>query len=207
MKCLLSTIFLVFTALLLVPSGASAQSSISGFRISSRLHASPLPLTTDGSSITSKNYIGLEIGLTGSLLSGSDNFEWPYDYPFNDGFAPTVPTLLPMKTLGSGLGFLVGGVVDLRLSDMFGLIGKLNFHTNHTERTETEQFYCKAPPDPFTGVIDSALTSQTKSYSSTLSYFTGDLLLRYNFNRMDSMVWPALVVLYFSEIRWRSAGL
>jgi outer membrane protein OmpA-like peptidoglycan-associated protein len=162
-------------AILVLQNEAKAQDNKT-FRQSVPRVPMPVAIPT---TINSKNYIGLELGLTWSTLTGSDNFQYPYDWPFMDDFTSPERGLL-IKNLGSGFGFLAGGVVDLRLSDAVGLVGKLNFHTNHTGSSETEQFYCKHT-DPFTLLTDSALTNQTREYSSTLSYFSGDLMLRVQF--------------------------
>jgi outer membrane protein OmpA-like peptidoglycan-associated protein len=140
------------------------------FAISTTLHAQ------SRSPYAGKSFWGVELGLTGSSLSGANNFYYSYSYPYLDD--PSVPLAesMPFRDLGSGLGFHIGGVLDFRLSDMFGLVGKLNFHTNNTGATEDEQFNCVSVDGS-----TSELVTRTRNYSATLNYLTLDLLLRIQF--------------------------
>jgi len=165
-------IFFASLALLVVHGAAKAQNN-SAFQQS--VPRVPMP-TTSPMAISSRNYIGFELGLTGSALTGSKNFFYPYYYPYVTDPTVSYTAGLNFENLGSGLGLHIGGVVDLSLSDLIGLVGKVNFHTNNTSKTEAVSYWCKDPSG-----FDSALTTLTSDYSATLSYVTADLLFRIQF--------------------------
>ena len=98
-------------------------------------------IITSSHAQTVKNdgFYGGEAGLTYSMLTGqkvidgngqSYGFYWDVFMPYwNSPFAHPAGG-------GSGVGFLLGGVVDYSLSDVFSIKGKLNLRTNVTSYTE-----------------------------------------------------------------------
>ncbi|MBS1903213.1 MAG: OmpA family protein [Bacteroidetes bacterium] len=130
----------------------------------------------DPSLISSRHYIGAEIGLNDSWLSGGTNFFWAYTYPYSDD--PTNPVIAPLafNSLGSGLGFHVALTGDFALSDLLAIQAKFFYRQNHTSSTEQQTASCS---DVSGGSAGTATFES--NYSMTLSYLGGDLGLRIQF--------------------------
>jgi hypothetical protein len=78
-------------------------------------------------------YLGLDAGLTwSSFYNGPAHIYAPNPYfehhPFLSGTQDVSWVSFDVSD-GSGLGFIVGGVVDLSFTRYFGLVGKINYHT------------------------------------------------------------------------------
>ena len=76
-------------------------------------------------------HLGLDAGLTYSMFGhGPATYLSPNPYWSTSLAAPY--TLYPFDTPvndGKGLGFAIGAAVDLSFSRMFGIVGKVNYHT------------------------------------------------------------------------------
>ncbi len=125
--------------------------------------------------VSSRNYVGFELGGTYSWLPGSKNFFIPFNWPYIDPFVtPATPILgaLPLTNLGSGFGFQVAGTVDLAFNDYLGLQAKLFYRTNNTSASETNSKDCSANGVPGTAEIED-------KYSFALAYFGLNASLRF----------------------------
>jgi outer membrane protein OmpA-like peptidoglycan-associated protein len=118
--------------------------------------------------ISSRHYIGLEVGFTHAWMSGAQNFFFQFQPTPN-----AMQTRLPFQTLGFGEGAQIGAVGDWSLSDHFGLQGKVRYFNNVTKSSGTgTQWVTDA-----TGA--SSLENVTSSYSLVQNYIGADALARF----------------------------
>jgi outer membrane protein OmpA-like peptidoglycan-associated protein len=117
--------------------------------------------------ISSRHYIGLEVGFTHAWMSGAQNFFFQFQPTAN-----ALQTRLPFQSLGFGEGSQIGVVGDWSLSDHFGLQGKIRYFNNVTKANGVgTQWVTDA-----TGA--STLASLNSSYSLVQNYIGADALLR-----------------------------
>lgn len=116
-------------------------------------------------------YLGLDAGLTWSQFqNGPVSFYTPN--PHNSKY--------PLQATfdeGNGIGFLIGAALDLPLSDAFGFMARLNYHTRAGSST-TSTFPVPAfryLPDGSAEAVDATMEDQV---DLTFSHFALDLLLR-----------------------------
>jgi outer membrane protein OmpA-like peptidoglycan-associated protein len=116
--------------------------------------------------VSSRHYIGAELGTTRSWMMGDNNFFFPYHATGSQGE-------LPFSSLGSGEGFQFGGVVDFSLSDFIGLQGKLRYFNTVTQSSESGTILT-------TGQDGLPHTFETvSSYLNTHTYLGADAFMRY----------------------------
>ncbi len=145
----------------------------------------------DPNLISSRHYVGFEVGANYSWLGGAQNFYFPYAYPFSDDPLNPETGKLYLTNPGSGFGFLLGATLDLSLSDFFGIAAKVDFHQHSTNVSETETFSC---PD-LAGNPGSANLLST--FHTSTSYIGLDLLLRLQFVPNS---WYGLLGVNFSSL-------
>ena len=107
----------------------------------------PTPVgTADGSQSqarsTGLNYFGVDLGLTYNWYSGGSNFFWPpIEQPINNdpntGLPGTIASIAQFKSLGSGVGFVLGVKGGIALSNSVDIEGKLRYVTNYTSASES----------------------------------------------------------------------
>lgn len=134
----------------------------------------PTPVTpTVRTSISGKNYLGLELGITSSTLFNAENYfiTADYDQDLSDAFAGLVPVAL--DEYQPGIGLMVHGVLDLAFNETVGLQAKVGYrnHTMGGTGRDTVDF----DADGFTD------TDVKNDYTKTLNYLGVDALLRYQF--------------------------
>ncbi len=118
-----------------------------------------------------KVYLGFEGGLTYSMFSGTFVFITPNPYQPQRGTFLWAPF-----DGGSGLGFMIGGNIDIAFTDQIGVMAKIYYNTRRgvfTRNFDFPNFYV----DPNTGYPASANTDNELDW--TLEYTSIDLLLRY----------------------------
>ncbi len=147
--------------------------------------------------ITGHSYWGFDLGLTGSAYEGNQNFLW---HLFNPAFDPVtgnpqndINAYLPFNSLGSGLGFLLGGKAAFPLSDAIDLEGKLRYLTNYTSSSESHVVTLASDPTTHQPTVTSNASS---NYSLLLSNLSLAALL--NFKLSNS--WYAIGGLEFSSL-------
>ena len=129
----------------------------------------------DPNNISSRHYIGIEAGANYTWLGGSQNFYFPYSYPYVDQFAPPQTRGLYLTDPGKGFGFLIGATLDLSLTDFFALQGRVDYRSHSTSVTENSTSNC---PD-ING--NPAIAHLTSTFSTTTSYISFDALVRLQF--------------------------
>lgn len=127
--------------------------------------------------ISSRNYVGIEVGVNDSWLGGaSSDFFWTYAYPYTDPLATEVVGALPLTQLGSGVGFHVAGTLDLSFTDFLGLQTKVFYRSNHVGNTEQRVISCA---DVNGGAAAPATLED--NYSMTLNYIGLSAAIRLQF--------------------------
>ncbi len=126
--------------------------------------------------ISSRHYIGVEAGANADWLAGGSNFFWAYIYPYSDP-GTTVITSLPFSNYGVGVAPQFGVTLDISLSNLFALQGKVFYRANHLSKTETVTGTCASLDNSGSG----SATYQS-SYDLTNTYFGGDIGLRIQFS-------------------------
>ncbi len=116
-------------------------------------------------------YLGLDAGLTYSIFqNGPVSLYMPN--PHNSKYP-----LQATDDGGNGLGFVIGGALDLPLSESIGLMGRLNYHTRSGTATTTTfpvpavRYY----PDGSTELVDATIEDKV---TWTFDHLQLDLLLR-----------------------------
>ncbi len=153
---------------------------------------------TAPTAITGHSYWGLDLGLTGSAYEGNQNYLFHLiDQSVidpNTGTQINVNSYMPFNSLGSGLGFVLGGKIAFPLSNSLDLEGKLRYVTNYTSSTESHVVTLATNPFNNNQVTDSSNSNNT--YSLLLSNLSLSALL--NFRLSDS--WYAIGGLEFSTL-------
>jgi hypothetical protein len=128
-------------------------------------------------------YLGLDAGLTwSSFFNGpiAVNVPSPYftTHPYFDSNVPFVDlSLMPCYVdKGNGLGFTIGGAIDLGFSKWFGLIGKVNYHTRAGHFDENSSM---TAPALVNGVWSTISLVQQEKHDWTLNYVGIDILARF----------------------------
>ncbi len=127
--------------------------------------------------ISSRHYIGLEIGGTGTMLIGSTNFYITYIYPFSSGNSQVIESL-PFSNMGGGFGVHVGATVDLSLSNDIGLQGKAFYRTNNSSSTEQTMRQCSNNASGTAGIA-----TIEDHYLLSLQYYGAEFALKYQLLR------------------------
>ena len=124
--------------------------------------------------VSSRNYVGFELGLNNSLMSGNENFFFAINDPYV--VSPSEYVLpLPFVSLGSGLGYHIAGTLDLSLSSFFGLQAKIFYRTNNVGNTSTHSQTCSdSLGTPGTAEVED-------NYKLKLAYFGISAALRLQF--------------------------
>jgi hypothetical protein len=118
-----------------------------------------------------RNYWGFEGGLTYNWLQGAKNFGYSIQQTAQN--SPTGVEVLQGLTFanaGSGVGFLLGGVIDFALSDNLAFVGKLRYVDNSTSSDDTRD----APVNPAPNQMRVA-----SHYSSSWQYADLEAMLRF----------------------------
>ncbi len=153
--------------------------------------------------VTGHSYWGFDLGITGSAYEGNQNFLWhlidPTQTDPNTGLQTPINTYMPFNSLGSGLGFVLGGKIAFPLSNSLDLEGKLRYITNYTSSTETHTITLAT--DPSTGQVTDA-SNASSNYTLLLSNLSLSALL--NFRLSNS--WYAIGGLEFSTLLSNSLG-
>ena len=123
--------------------------------------------------ISSRHYIGLEIGGTGAMLLGSTNFFITYIYPYSSGKTDVIESL-PFSNMGGGFGFHIGATVDLSLSNSIGLQGKAFYRTNNSSKTEQTMRQCSNNASGTAGIA-----TIEDHYTLSLQYYGAEFALKY----------------------------
>lgn len=181
MNTIFSRFIVAFLLILCAGSIARSQSSVSTpnnyleeFSSHSHTNAAP-PL-----SVTGQSYWGFDLGLTGSAYEGNQNFLWhlydPSVDPNTGNPQNDVHAYLPFNSLGSGLGFLLGGKIAFPLSNSLDIEGKLRYLTNYTSSSESH--IVTLASDPTTNV-PTATSNSSNTYSLLLSNLSFAALLNF----------------------------
>ncbi len=116
--------------------------------------------------ISSRHYVGAEIGTTRSWMVGNRGFYFQHQ-------TSGVDDNLPFGALGSGQGLQFGGVVDFSLSDFIGLQGKIRYFNTISSSSQVGSIVT-------TGTDAMAHGFETvTSYTNTHTFLGGDALVRY----------------------------
>ncbi len=132
----------------------------------------PLPVPqssgTRRTSISGRNYFGAEIGLTSGTFSGGPvSFTGVNQHNSN---AEISSELIDKHAPAFGLS--IGGVLDLAMSEMFGVQGKIGYRGIASTGEKSYQIDC-ADPQGVSGIAD-----LTDKYTSSVGYLGLDLLAR-----------------------------
>lgn len=132
----------------------------------------PLPASPGHSLITSRNYLGLELGLTSSLFFNAENYfvGANYDNDLTDEFVGLVP--VTFEDYQPGLGYMAHAILDLAINETMGFQAKVGYrnHTMGATGRDTVSF-----DGGFTA------TAVENDYTATLNYAAVDALFRYQF--------------------------
>jgi outer membrane protein OmpA-like peptidoglycan-associated protein len=125
--------------------------------------------------ISERNYWGLEAGTNYGWLGGAKNFYFIYSDPYADpGFTYLLPQ--PFESLGGGIGFNLGATLDLSLSKLLGLQGRIFYQTHNVGTTEiitVDNVYFNGPNGTGAGAV-----TLEDDYTMNLSYFGGSVAAR-----------------------------
>jgi hypothetical protein len=129
-----------------------------------------------------RNYVGFEVGPDYGWLSGAQNFVLQFIYPLNYSDSRAVYPISLDKP-GSGIGFHIGGTVDINLSGAWNFTGKFFYSHQSTKSTEQKTIALTSDFGKQMSVNFLNQTTGTGDFSTTLeqgwSYLGGDVLLRY----------------------------
>jgi outer membrane protein OmpA-like peptidoglycan-associated protein len=131
----------------------------------------PQSSATRRTSISGRNYFGAEVGLTsGAFDGGPISFTGINQYNQN----AEISTVLIDKH-SPAFGFSLGGVLDLAMSDIFGVQAKVGYRSVASSGERSYEIDCA---DPQGNVGIAALTDK---YTSSVGYLGVDLLARIQF--------------------------
>ncbi len=157
----------------------------------------------NGPEVTGHSYWGFDLGVTGSSYWGNKNFLWhlydPNEIDPNTGLQTNVNTYMPYNSLGSGLGFLLGGKIAFPLSNSLDLEGKLRYLTNYTSSNESHTVTLAT--DPTTNQVTDQSNS-SNNYTLLLSNLSLAALLNFRLGG----AWYAIGGLEFSGLLSNSLG-
>ncbi len=148
--------------------------------------------------ISSRHYIGLEFGGTGTMLLGSTNFFISYIYPYSSGSTAVIESL-PFSNMGGGFGFHIGAPVDLSRSNSIGLQGKAFYRTNNSSNTEQTMRQCSSSASGAPGIA-----TIEDHYKLSLQYFGAEFALKYQL--MSEGLYVRTGIEYTSLISDRISG-
>lgn len=127
----------------------------------------PLPASTGRTSISGKNYLGLEVGLTSSTLYGGNDYAVGAIYPNPLGGNPILVNA-DLDEYQPQFGFLFNGLVDIAFNETMGLQGKIGYRQHKGSGTGV------TPENS----LDPALMNDV---DFTWDFFGIDALFRYQF--------------------------
>jgi outer membrane protein OmpA-like peptidoglycan-associated protein len=123
--------------------------------------------------IRSRNYIGIEAGITGASLTGG-TYTFNFPYPYDDLGRGDTQFVGPFRQHDLTLRMAVGGVLDVALSERFSFQTKLGYRVLGSSGTHNQRFYCFAIA---TQRGDSA--SFINNYDLSVGVLTLDMLGKY----------------------------
>lgn len=133
----------------------------------------PAPLAAPRGSISGKNYVGFELGITSSTLFGAENFQMAANYADNPGnFFALDNTRVKLDDFQPGISFMANGVLDIAFTESVGLNAKVGYRQHKFSATGSDTVSDVTTLQQF--VVDN-------TYTGTLNYLGVDALLRYQF--------------------------
>jgi hypothetical protein len=133
----------------------------------------PMPASTwESKPIGGRNYYGFEGGVTYNWFQGAKNFGYSVNVLAKDNPTTNADIVqnVEFATPGSGIGFLIGGVLDLALTNSVALQGKLRYVENSRTGDDTRDVLVNGQATELARVVG--------HHKTTLSYVGLDALAR-----------------------------